>query len=66
MRFLTAGAVPIGSLTGGILGDILGLRLAIGVAAAGLLLAPLWIVFSPVRAMKRVAELEIIGSTDKV
>ena len=63
MRFLTAGAVPLGSIVGGILGDILGLRLAIGVAAAGLFLAPLWLVFSPVREVKNITESHIIGST---
>ena len=66
MRFFAAGTVPLGSITGGILGDILGLRLAIGVAAAGLLLAPLWLVLSPVRAIRKVTESEVLGSTDEV
>lgn len=64
MRFLTAGVVPLGSIAGGILGDILGLRLAIGVAAVGLLLAPLWLVFSPVLAVKKLGEAETIGFLD--
>ena len=66
MRFLTAGTVPLGSITGGILGELLGLHLAIGVAAAGILFAPLWLVFSPVRAVKKVTETEIIGSYEQL
>jgi len=64
MRFLSAGVVPLGSIAGGVLGDILGLRLAIGVAAVGLLLAPLWLVFSPVLAVKKLGEAETIGFLD--
>jgi MFS family permease len=60
MRFLSAGTVPLGSITGGILGDLLGLRLAIGVAAAGVLLAPFWLIFSPIRTVKKVTESDII------
>jgi MFS family permease len=64
MRFLSAGTVPLGSVAGGVLGDVLGLRLAIGVAAAGLLLAPLWLVFSPIRSVTRITESDIISSPD--
>jgi MFS family permease len=64
MRFLSAGVVPLGSIVGGILGDILGPHLAIGVAAVGLLLAPLWLVFSPVLSVKKLGEAETIGFLD--
>jgi MFS family permease len=62
LRFLTVGTVPLGSIAGGILGEMLGLRLAIGVAAIGLLFTPLWVIFSPVRRMKRVLDSDLVGS----
>ena len=62
MRFLSAGAVPLGSIAGGILGQILGLRLAIGIASIGVLIAPLWIGFSPVRTLKKIRDSDIIPS----
>jgi hypothetical protein len=34
------------------LGEVIGVRLALGIAVAGGLLAGLWLVFSPVRRMK--------------
>lgn len=51
MRFLIYGTVPLGALLGGFLGQALGLRTTVLVAAVGELLAPLWIVLSPVWAM---------------
>ena len=58
MRFLSAGMVPLGSIAGGLLGQFLGLRLAIGIASIGLLLSPVWLVLSPVRRLKQVQESE--------
>jgi predicted MFS family arabinose efflux permease len=49
MRIVQAGAVPIGALLGGALGDAFGLRAALLVAGLGVLLAPLVVFFSPVR-----------------
>jgi len=49
MRFLVWGTIPIGSLVGGVLGTVLGLRTAIGIAAVGGALAFLWVLLSPVR-----------------
>jgi len=63
LRFLTAGTVPLGSIVGGILGEMLGLRMAIGVAAVGLLLTPLWVMFSPVRKLKRVSGSDLVGGS---
>ena len=60
MRFLTVGAVPVGSLVSGLFGSILGLRLTVGVAELGLLLAPLLLFFSPVRSIKTVTESDLI------
>lgn len=48
MRFLIYGTVPVGAVLGGVLGQVVGLRATVLVAAVGELLAPLWIVFSPV------------------
>jgi len=43
------GVMPVGALLGGLLGATIGLQPTILVAAVGLLLAPLWIVASPIR-----------------
>src|SRR3989441_4403599 len=54
MRFLVWGTIPLGGLTGGLLGTFLGLRTAIGVAVLGGSLAFLWVLFSPVRSLKEI------------
>src|SRR6266699_1507449 len=51
MRFLVWGTLPVGSLLGGTLGELLGLYPAIVIAAVGGLLAIPWIFFSPVRRL---------------
>ncbi|MEP7287264.1 MAG: MFS transporter [Chloroflexota bacterium] len=51
MRFLVWGVMPIGSLIGGFLGEQIGLRGTLWVAAAGSLLAFLWVLFSPLRSL---------------
>lgn len=51
-RFLVWGAIPIGSLVGGWLGTTLGLQAALLIGSGGALLAPVWIGFSPVRALR--------------
>jgi len=56
MRFLVGGTVPLGGLAGGALGELLGLRPAMIVAAVGGLLAFLWVLASPVRALQRMPE----------
>jgi predicted MFS family arabinose efflux permease len=52
MRFIVWGTIPIGALIGGYLGDAIGLRQTLIVMAACQFLAPLWVLFSPVRALK--------------
>lgn len=52
MRFLVWGTIPIGALLGGALGDAIGLRPTLVVMALGEFLAPLWVLFSPVRELK--------------
>jgi hypothetical protein len=56
MRWIVWGTLPAGSLAGGILGAVLGLRPAIGLAVLGGSLAFLWVLLSPVRSLKRVPE----------
>ena len=51
-------AVPLGALLGGFLGDAVGLRPALAVAAVGLFMPFLWLLFSPVRSYS----LELVHS----
>lgn len=51
-RMIAFGAIPVGALTGGIAGGLLGLRTTIALASLGTLLGFLWIYFSPVRVMR--------------
>jgi MFS family permease len=51
-RFFTYGAIPIGALIGGFLGEALGLRETLFVGSGGLLLALLWIVASDVPSLR--------------
>jgi MFS family permease len=51
MRFLIWGAFPLGSLAGGALGETIGVRGTLWVAGGGMVLAGLWVVFSPLRRM---------------
>jgi MFS family permease len=52
MRFLVWGTMPIGGLVGGVLGDTIGVRPALWVAAAGGTLAFLPVFLSPLRTMR--------------
>ncbi len=47
--FLTYGTIPLGALLGGVLGSTLGLRTAMWITTAGIPLAGLVLLFSPVR-----------------
>lgn len=55
-RFLAWGAIPIGSLIGGLLGTFLGLRTTLFIGTCGLILAPVWVLWSPLRALKTLPE----------
>ncbi len=48
MEFLATGSVTMGLLVGGLLGEMLGMRLTLVVAAAGKLSGGLWLIFSPI------------------
>jgi MFS family permease len=52
IRFLVWGTIPIGGLLGGALGELLGLRATLLVTAVGFVLAPLWVVASPLRRLR--------------
>ena len=55
MRFMAGGMQPIGALLGGALGGLIGLPLTLVVASVGMLLAFLWLLLSPVRALRVLA-----------
>lgn len=57
MRFIVWGTLPIGGLLGGALGSWLGNREAIAICAAGMALAPLWLVASPLLRLRDTPEL---------
>lgn len=52
MRFIVWGTMPIGSLVGGALGEILGLHTTLYISAVGMMLAFLWVLFSSVRKLQ--------------
>jgi MFS family permease len=58
MRFLVWGTMPIGGLLAGALGDALGLRPAIAISALGGMTSFLWVLFSPVRGLRRIPEYQ--------
>ncbi|MGW6009268.1 MFS transporter [Streptomyces sp. NPDC055210] len=51
VRFVGFGAVTLGALLGGVLGESIGIRGTLWVAAAGTSLAAAWVVCSPLRGM---------------
>lgn len=51
-RFVAMGVVPIGALLGGLLGETIGLRQTLVLAAIGEIAAALWLWFSPLRAIR--------------
>ncbi|MCX5971048.1 MAG: MFS transporter [Coprothermobacterota bacterium] len=55
--FLVSGMLPLGALTGGVLGEVLGLRNTIILAAVGSLFATLWVLLSPARKMTEIPEV---------
>ncbi|HEU4328636.1 MAG TPA: MFS transporter [Roseiflexaceae bacterium] len=52
IRFVVWGILPIGALLGGALGTLLGIFPTLVISSLGLLLAFLWVQFSPVRALR--------------
>ncbi len=48
MRFIVWGVFPIGALAGGVLGDLIGLRMTMLVSGAGMIASAVWVWLSPV------------------
>lgn len=53
MQMLFRGILPIGALTGGALAGWVGVRTTLVTCSIGVLLATLWLVFSPIRSLRR-------------
>jgi predicted MFS family arabinose efflux permease len=51
-RLLSYGAIPLGSLLGGVLGGLIGLRPALALGVLAMPSALLWVIFSPVPRLK--------------
>lgn len=56
MRTIVWGTLPLGAIFGGVLGDLIGVRNAIIVSLAGGAFAFLWVLYSPVRDIKKMPE----------
>jgi MFS family permease len=52
-RFFVSGAVPLGALLAGYLGETIGLRATLAVCACGMLVAPLWALLSPLPRLRQ-------------
>jgi MFS family permease len=62
MRFLTVASVPLGTLLGGTLGEVIGLRGTLGViGVCGVLLALGTIMLSPLRGLKKLEASEMVA-----
>jgi MFS family permease len=58
--FIVGGAVPLGSLLGGLLGELIGIKATLVVGIVGFLLAAVWVYFSPLQSLReQPAPLEI-------
>jgi predicted MFS family arabinose efflux permease len=54
MRWIVWGTLPLGSLAGGVLGTLIGVRPALWVGVVGSWAAGFWVLFSPLRRMRDV------------
>ena len=61
IRWIVWGTLPLGGVTGGALGSLIGVRPAIWVGVLGGWAAALWVVFSPLRTMRDIPADEIAG-----
>jgi MFS family permease len=66
-RSLVYGAIPLGALVGGFLGEQIGLRPTLLVGALGMSVAWVWVLFSPIRTLRRMpaAADEPLGSVEQ-
>jgi hypothetical protein len=56
--FLIGALIPVSAVVAGVLGEEVGLRATLFVAAAGVPVSVLWLVFSPVRKLRTAEELQ--------
>jgi MFS family permease len=61
-RTLTYGAIPVGAMIGGVLGETIGLQATMAVGAVGVFLAPLWVLLSPVPGIRDAVAYPRVGS----
>ncbi len=61
IRWLIWGALPLGGLVGGVLGNAIGIRQTLWISVAGLWAAFLWVFFSPLRGVRDVSALTEAG-----
>ncbi|ASR37488.1 MFS transporter [Prauserella marina] len=61
VRFVVWGALPVGSLLGGALGQAAGVPATVWVTSVALVLAVAWVVFSPLRLMRDIPKQSVIG-----
>jgi predicted MFS family arabinose efflux permease len=62
MRFMVWGTLPIGSLIGGALGTTIGLHETLWVAAIAGLVAPLFVLISPLRHVREIPDDATVGA----
>lgn len=51
MQMLSTGIMPLGALLAGLLSELIGIRLTLLIGSAGMVLAPAWLFFSPLRRL---------------
>ncbi|MDQ3702476.1 MAG: hypothetical protein M3442_16375, partial [Chloroflexota bacterium] len=57
MQLLGAGLAPLGALAGGALAELIGVQATLTVAVAGIMASALWLVFSPLPALRTLPSL---------
>jgi hypothetical protein len=57
MNVLAEGVGALGMLAGGLLAELVGLRGAVAVAVLGVAVGDLWLLFSPLRGLRKLPEL---------
>lgn len=53
MQLLTSGVLPLGALASGVLAGVVGMRTTLFISVAGFLLSTSWLIFSPLRTMRK-------------
>ena len=61
-RVLVGGAIPVGALIGGVLGEFVGIRATLVIGVFGMLLAFVWLLFAPVWSIRRPEDVALVQS----